>query len=246
MTDLAVNKTRMKRFLLFTLYFLPLIAFAQSKVVVDVASPKPSITIDGLNCAILNTIYTCVARTCTPVQIMAGDSVEFCTNNQIFLNNDTAFWMEWNFTGSNYTSAITNPYPTNTPFCYYPKWTTAGTYTVDIFYNGWMSAYPSGDCWGYGPSHWIVVVDVTGSTGIASQQENISCEVFPNPGNGIYELRISKPEAVNEMYLTDISGKEILVVQDKNKLDLTNYAAGIYFLNIISENGKTVKKIIRD
>ena len=238
----------MKSFLLFCSLFVTFLLPAQSKVQIDVASPKPSITVDGVNCPIGNTIYSCSTKVCTPVTIYEGDSILFCTNNEIYLNTDSAYWMQWDFTGSsNFPSAITDSFPSNMPVCYYAKWITAGNYNVNIFYNGWLSAYPTSDCWNFGPSHWVINVDVLTNTGIASQAENnLTCEVFPNPGNGIFQLKISKPETVKEIYVTDIFGKEISIAQNKTQIDLSDYPVGIYLLNVISENGKLVKKIVRE
>jgi hypothetical protein len=201
----------MKLFLLLIFSFGALLLRAQTNAQLDPASPKPSITIDGVNCPIGNTIYSCVPKTCNTVTIYEGDSVEFCTNNEIYLNTDTAYWMQWNFTGSNYSSVVTNAFPSATPICYFPKWTVAGTYTVNIFYNGWLSAYPTSDCWTFGPSQWIITVDVLTNTGIASPvDDELECEIFPNPGNGIFNMKFSNPENVKAMYVTDMLGKEIL------------------------------------
>jgi hypothetical protein len=219
---------------------------AQSKVHVDILSPKPSITVDGVNCVIGNTIYSCVPKTCNNVTINEGDSIEFCTNNEIYLNTDTAYWMHWNFTGSNYSSMIADTFPSNTPICYYPKWSVAGNYTVDIFYNGWLSAYPTSDCWNFGPSHWIINVDVLSNTGISSHENELICEIFPNPGNGIFQLKISNPEAVKSLYVTDIFGKEIFTPQDKTQINMTAFSPGIYLLNISTANGRIIKKIVKD
>ncbi len=238
----------MKTLLLHLFIFTCRTLSAQSKVEVDIASPKPSILIDGVNCVIGNTIYSCTPKTCDALYIMEGDSVEFCTNNQIELNLDSAYWMQWNFTGSsNYTNAVTDSFPTNTPFCYYPKWTEAGNYTVNIFYNGWLSAYPTSDCWSAGPSHWIINVNVATNTGISTTVENdFTCEIYPNPGNGSFQLKISSPEIVKEIFVTDIYGKKIFTQQNKNQIDLSNFSSGIYLLNIITENGNFVKKIMRE
>jgi hypothetical protein len=236
----------MKILLLFISFTASVLLPAQSKVQVDIASPKPSILIDGVNCVIGNTIYSCTPKTCNAMTITEGDSILFCTNNEIYLNTDSAYWMQWNFTGSNnFPSAVTNSFPSNTPICYYPIWTVAGNYTVDIFYNGWLSAYPTSDCWTFGPSHWILSVTVLSNTGITSAENNLTCEVFPNPGNGIFQLEIPKPETIKEMYVTDIFGKEIFIANDKTQIDLTNYAPGIYLLNLITENGRIIKKIIK-
>jgi hypothetical protein len=154
--------------------------------------------------------------------------------------------MQWNFTGSNYSTMLADSFPSNTPICYYPRWDVAGIYDVHIFYNGWLSAYPTSDCWSSGPSHWIITVDVLSTTGIKPLTEELICEVFPNPGNGIFNLKISNPENVRAIYLTDICGKEILIPNDKTQIDLANFPAGIYLLNICTANGNTVKKIVKE
>lgn len=237
----------MRCFLLFAFSFIILLLPAQSDTPIDIASPKPSITIDGVNCAIGNTIYTCVPKTCASVTITEGDSIQFCTNNEIYLNTDTAYWLQWNFTGSsNFPLMVVDSFPSNTPVCYYPKWTTAGIYDVHVFYNGWLSAYPTSDCWSSGPSHWIITVDVQINTGITKPVYEVACEIFPNPGNGIFKLQITNPEKVEAITITDIFGKEILTPHDKTKVDLTNFPSGIYLLHISTTNGRIVKKIVKE
>jgi hypothetical protein len=237
----------MKIRLVFFFIFLTTLLSAQSKVLVDVASPKPSITIDGVNCVIGNTIYSCMPKTCNPVTITQGDSIEFCTNQEIYLHTDSAYWMQWNFTGSsNYPQPVYDSFPSNTPICYYPKWTAAGNYTIDIFYNGWLSAYPASDCYSFGPSHWIVNVIVQTNVGIVENKNRFSCEIFPNPSTGIFNLTISDEAKIETVFVTDIAGKKIKEPVKKNEIDLSAYPAGIYFLNIATEDGSAVKKLIRE
>ncbi|CAN5373351.1 hypothetical protein BH09BAC5_BH09BAC5_10600 [soil metagenome] len=238
----------MKQLLLSVSIFISIFINAQSHVVVNVASPKPSITIDGMNCPIGNTIYSCTPKSCNPVTITEGDSIEFCTNNQIYLNTDSAYWMAWNFAGSsNYPVIVGDSFPNITPICYYPKWTVAGNYTVDIFYNGWLSAYPTSDCWSFGPSHWIIDVTVLSNTGIHSPSENnFNCDIFPNPSSGIFQLTFSNPESIKGIYITDIFGKKLFSPQNKTEIDLSNYVAGIYLLNIERGNGNRVKKLVKE
>src|SRR5436190_904311 len=82
---------------------------------------KPGIRINGAPCLIQNLTFSCTPRTCDSIIIQAGDSIEFCTYQQIFLNTDTAYWMRWNFYGSsNLPDTIQNNYPSQTPICYSP------------------------------------------------------------------------------------------------------------------------------
>lgn len=222
--------------------------FSQSQVQVDVQSPKPSISIDGMPCNIMNTIWSCIPKTCDSLVITEGDSIEFCTYNQISLNTDSNYYMQWEFNGSaNFPTPFYDSFPNLTPICYYPKWNTAGNYTVDIYYNGWLSAYPYSDCWAFGPSHWIIGVHVMQNMGIIVPDNNseLTYTIFPNPGDGMFHLQISHPEKVKGIFVTTLMGRKIPVVTNETQLDLAGYPAGIYFLNLETENGILVKKIVK-
>jgi len=237
-------------FLLSLLTFFTSFISAQNKVDIDVLSPKPSITIDGVHCNIGNTIYSCVPKTCNTVVIYEGDSIEFCTSTEIDLMIDSAYYMQWNFSGcSNYPPSFTDSFPNQTPICYHPIWNVAGNYVIDIFYNGWLSAYPTSDCWGFGPSHWIINVTVMPALGIAHNNSNpFSVDIFPNPSNGIFNLTISKPKEVEEIFVTDMLGQKILSLKNENEsvVDLSSFPTGIYFLNVKTKNEMLVKKIARE
>ncbi len=78
---------------------------------------------------------------------------------------------------------------------------------------------------------------------------NTSFSVYPNPATDILNIRI--PENINspELRLTNIIGKAILktnLADSKNKINIKNLPAGIYFVTIIS-NGSIIdtKKLIK-
>jgi hypothetical protein len=237
----------MRNYLLAILFFSVKILYCQSQVQIDVLSPKPSIAINGDPCNIGNLTFSCTPKTCNTVVITEGDSIEFCTHNEIYLTTDTNYYMQWNFTGcSNLPTSIDDSFPTPTPLCYYPRWDVAGNYTVDVYYNGWLSAYPYSDCYSFGPSHWIIDIVVMQNMGIVPHERNLTCEIFPNPGTGIFNLQISDPEKIEEIYLTNIPGEKIPLEYNQYRIDLTEFPSGIYFLNIKTEEGILIKKLVRE
>ncbi|MEW6469095.1 MAG: T9SS type A sorting domain-containing protein [Bacteroidota bacterium] len=236
---------------LLLLFFLPGYLLAQKTNGPDNAlGAKPIISVNGITCNILNQQFSCTPRVCDAVLIAAGDSIEFCTVANISLTTDTNYYMQWNFNGSSsHTIAIYDSFPTATPICYYPKWSVAGDYTVDIFYNGWLSAYPYSDCWAFGPSHWIINVQVipTGVTGIGS---GTIAPLYPNPGDENVTVTYSVDQDA-ELQITDISGKTMLIrkLYAAERLATVNCSSldeGVYFCRIVANGqaGRYQKLII--
>ncbi|MFI5203753.1 MAG: SBBP repeat-containing protein [Flavobacteriales bacterium] len=73
--------------------------------------------------------------------------------------------------------------------------------------------------------------------------------LYPNPCSGIFSITYEKNEKIS-IEITNLCGKKILhtsIMENKTSFDLTNEAAGIYFINIITESGiTTTRKIIRE
>ncbi|WP_242134288.1 T9SS type A sorting domain-containing protein [Aestuariivivens marinum] len=73
--------------------------------------------------------------------------------------------------------------------------------------------------------------------------------IYPNPSKQVFNIQ-SKSFSTFNFNITDITGKIILRkhhIQLKNnihQLDMNGYAPGIYFINIITESGKSTKKLI--
>ncbi len=81
---------------------------------------------------------------------------------------------------------------------------------------------------------------------ILSQQ---AIEIFPNPSKGKFSINASYNLQNVEYNLVDISGKKLSILaktinENAAEFDASNLNAGIYFLNIKSENGSVTKKII--
>lgn len=230
----------MKRWFLFLFFLCPLIACAQEQ-----QSPKPGISIYGSPCLIGNLTLSCMPKTCDSITIIAGDSIDFCTFQQIFLNTDTAYWLRWQFTGAtNLPDTILNAYPSATPICYSPRWDTAGTFIVEVFYNGWLNAYPGSDCYQFGPSHWYVQVNVLPDPNAISENESPSITVIPNPSNGIFSIDIDPGFELQKVIITNMHG-QIVCTSENYQVDLSLQPAGFYFLLVETNKGILAEQIVR-
>lgn len=227
----------------FTLFILVLAASQISAQ--EMASPKPGISINGSSCLILNLTQSCIPRTCDIITVMAGDSIEFCTFQEIYLNTDTAYWMRWHFNGAtNLPDTINNNYPSITPICYWSRWDTAGTFIVEVFYNGWLSAYPTSDCYSFGPSHWYVQVNVLPNpNSVAEHNDQQLINVVPNPSSGKFEIQLPANKLLQKIEITDLSGR-IVYVGLQTQVDLSFCDPGIYMATIICEGAVDVVPVV--
>ncbi len=69
--------------------------------------------------------------------------------------------------------------------------------------------------------------------------------VYPNPTNNI--LTINSDQIINEVKISDLSGRIYLIINDANyetKVNFSTFETGLYFLDITSERGHTIKRVI--
>lgn len=88
-------------------------------------------------------------------------------------------------------------------------------------------------------------VDGTLST---SEFELNNVVIYPNPSNNIFNIKLNQQNDKFNYVVSDLSGKVILkrnnITETQHKIDMTSYSAGIYFLNINTQNGSVTKKLI--
>lgn len=223
----------MKQALLSILFLASISVRSQEQI-----SPKPGITVYGNTCLIGNLVYSCTPKTCDSLQIVEGDSIDFCTFQEIYLNTDTAYWMRWHFYGcTNLPDTIWDVYPSQTPICYWPRWDTAGTFIVEIFYNGWLSAYPTSDCYSFGPSHWLIKIEVLPNPNVVDEfsQNDLPC-ITPNPSDGLFHIQLRDVDSFQSVVITDLTGREILSSSEP-QFDLSTFGSGVYFARITCSEG---------
>ena len=86
-------------------------------------------------------------------------------------------------------------------------------------------------------------------TGINSFNENLQLNIYPNPANDniTIEFTAQRKDAIISIY--DIEGELLLqtVSQEiKSKIDISILAKGIYYVEVRTEKGITVKKFIKE
>lgn len=115
-----------------------------------------------------------------------------------------------------------------------------GTYVVEV--------YDANNC-----SFRSDPISVSRTVGLHNLELANASKLYPNPTDGktILELNLTKPERVT-LELYDQLGRKLeqrkLESNSKFKenLDLSNRAAGVYFLRIISKDGFAVKEVIKE
>jgi polyhydroxybutyrate depolymerase len=77
--------------------------------------------------------------------------------------------------------------------------------------------------------------------GIEKAEKEINISIFPNPAVDLLSVEGGN---ISEILITDLNGKE-LIWSSKIQLDISNLAGGIYFVHIISENKKVIRKLVK-
>lgn len=86
-----------------------------------------------------------------------------------------------------------------------------------------------------------------GSVGLYEEEMNNSWNVFPNPAENMITIEYNTltPSSIS---IKDLSGKEVKAniapVSGKTNVDLSGIRSGVYFVEIISESGRSSKKLI--
>lgn len=89
-------------------------------------------------------------------------------------------------------------------------------------------------------------------TGIHENEYDLGVTLYPNPGKGLFNLVLNSPKpAMLDLFILDSRGTQVhqqdnirISGQHQMKLDLTTLGEGIYFLNVKSDQGKVVRKLM--
>ncbi len=78
--------------------------------------------------------------------------------------------------------------------------------------------------------------------------EKTGVVVYPNPGDGIFQLELDSPKDVKSIIVTDINGGQIIhdipVSSDKIEINLRHQPAGIYLLKVKFSDKDILKKLV--
>ena len=101
---------------------------------------------------------------------------------------------------------------------------------------------------GYGVGSTGTIIKYTDNEGVNEIENNISCDVYPNPSNGKFELSIT--DKLNKKTIVTVfnSVGELVYTEETEKnnfiIDLSNEAKGIYFAEVKTDKGSVTKKIV--
>jgi len=79
------------------------------------------------------------------------------------------------------------------------------------------------------------------------EKQNESLSIYPNPVTN--NVTVSNSEIIDELKIFDMQGKIYLHLFPKQEIiniDMTSFSAGLYFLQIISNNQMNTSKIIKN
>jgi hypothetical protein len=89
-----------------------------------------------------------------------------------------------------------------------------------------------------------IAVTIGETTGIVSSNDDQSIKVYPNPTNGEFTIDLGSYSGTVQTELFDISGRS-LTKGSQEKMTLTNYPDGLYFLRVILDNKTEEIRLIK-
>ena len=78
---------------------------------------------------------------------------------------------------------------------------------------------------------------------VMNNQENI--KIYPNPSNDIFYIEAAE---ATKAIVTDLQGRKVLETNDSHQINLKENPSGIYFLQLMNEEGMMLKteKLIKE
>ena len=216
-------------------------SFSQNENGNELLSPKPRISINGIEYNIGYGNQSCVPKDCDSVIINAGDSIIFCSVPYFTELNVPGYYLQWDFAGSNMPTLLDTA-PAVSPICYSPEWNAPGNYMVNIYYQGALSVSTCNSI----PSQWFVKVIVLPQTGIEeTEKENIL--FYPNPSNGILRITNVAELQITNLEVYNVMGEEVYkseVKSQKEEINLSTVPKGIYFVKVIADEKIYSTKVV--
>jgi PKD repeat protein len=101
----------------------------------------------------------------------------------------------------------------------------------------------------YGNHIWIDNVNLVGSYDSSELDElDVQLNVYPNPSKGTFKVLSS--EAVIEYSVVDLTGRKVMGDNDLNEkyfaIDLSNETSGMYVLQITTNSGRSITRLIKE
>jgi Domain of unknown function (DUF4465)/Secretion system C-terminal sorting domain len=84
---------------------------------------------------------------------------------------------------------------------------------------------------------------------VSETKHNLSANVFPNPCNNTLFITDLKKGEESTLKMTDVSGRKVYeetVMEENKEIKLEALLSGVYFLEITTTEGKSIKRIIKN
>lgn len=91
------------------------------------------------------------------------------------------------------------------------------------------------------------ITDINIQTYFSATENTSDCEIYPNPTSS--SIHISAKNPINEIKFLDMNGKVLVekaMATKEAEIDMTAFESGIYFIEITSENKKSVQRIVKE
>ncbi|WP_084426590.1 InlB B-repeat-containing protein [Aequorivita capsosiphonis] len=81
--------------------------------------------------------------------------------------------------------------------------------------------------------------------GIVDYATDNPIEIFPNPVSQIITVKVYDNEKVKDLNISNVAGQMITKAKFSNQIDVSNLSAGLYFIQIKTDQRTVIKKIIK-
>lgn len=69
--------------------------------------------------------------------------------------------------------------------------------------------------------------------------------IFPNPTNSIFEIKTRVDVTIQSVSVYNLTGEKLMTVSNTNKIDINEYASGMYFVKVNTDKGTINKRLIK-
>ena len=86
-------------------------------------------------------------------------------------------------------------------------------------------------------------------TAVGDLENAISLEVFPNPNQGQFNIKLNSNNDEGQLILTDMTGRKIfekVIFKEENLIEINqeNLPQGVFFLSFVTDKHQTIRKIV--
>lgn len=89
----------------------------------------------------------------------------------------------------------------------------------------------------------FVIADITNTNNLAAADAMV--QVYPNPTSGVFSIATPSSCVTESVTVKDVHGNTVLISKSPI-VDLTGFAAGVYILEVVTNDGRVVKRIVKE